>query len=207
MALNRSPMLWRRYSVCVAILGAFGCSESSDETKVDAEIALSPIVLRPGFYVAEGDVIQLLEDGDEVPVRLATQGGFAMFFGARATGLTPGGVDVRSELINPDNAALFLADSRNIQTVAVPDEGGAIEPDSTSTSNFSHLLPCPNYEERAIEGVDWILRFEMSDPANPAHKGEATVTIRPKCLPGPRYEQCVCECKPLYVFEKCGAPH
>lgn len=130
-----------------------------------------------------------------------------MYIGARITGLDPGPAGIATELVNPDTSAVFIVDSRMVELFEAPTESGAVEPDSNSSSNFSHLLPCPNYEERPVEGVDWTLNVEMSDPDAPDHLGSASVRVRPTCAPGLRYEQCVCECKPWYVFEKCGAPH
>lgn len=191
-------------------LNAYACSEPAhEESSLDLgpDSAPVPLMLRPGYYIGETDTIQFLFDGDELPVRLATQGGFASFVGARVDGLEPGAAEITAELVNPDTSKAFVTDTRMVELLKSPDGSGEVEPDASSTSNFSHLLVCPNYEARPVHGLEWILNLRMNDPSAKNHEGSASVRVIPTCMPGFRYEQCVCECEPFYVFEKCGAPH
>lgn len=166
-----------------------------------------PVVLRPGYYKAETFPITLLSDGDPITVRFASQGGYAMFVGARASGLAPGTARVASELVNPEDGQALVSDARAIEVVESADGSGDIEPDFQSSSNFSHLVPCPNYGTRSVNGVEWILNLKMSDPEVEARSGSVSVRVIPTCAQGSRYLKCLCECEPNYYFAKCGAQH
>jgi hypothetical protein len=203
--MNR-PKWW----VSAALL-ALGCSEpraeSSSVAEPDAAVsrAFRAISVTPGFYTAESQPLQLLADGDDVSIRLASQGGYVMFIGARVNGLEPGPGRLQAELINPETGEVFVSDSRVVQLVVSPDGSGDVEPDSRSASQFAHLLACPNYELRPVHGLDWLLVVRAGPPDG--RLGRAVRTVRPICAAGPRYENCVCECQPEYFFGKCGAPH
>ncbi len=166
-----------------------------------------PVVLRPGYYKAETFPITLVSDGDPAAVRFASQGGYAMFVGARASGLAPGTAEVASELVNPENGQALVFDARPIEVLESTDGSGDVEPDFQSSSNFSHLVPCPNYGARPVNGVEWILTLKMSDPKVEARSGSVSVKVIPTCVPGSRYLNCLCACEPKYYLGKCGAEH
>ncbi len=126
--------------------------------------------------------------------------------GARVTGLEPGPAKISAKLINPDTAEEFVVDSRVVELELAPDGSGELEANSETSANFAHLLTCPNYEPRPVEGVDWVLDIELGDPDDETHSGSATVHVVPGCEKGSRLEDCQCECAPNYTFGKCGAP-
>lgn len=148
----------------------------------------------------------LLSDGDPIVVRYAPQGGQVMWIGARVRGLTPGPARLSAKLVDPESAEEFVTDSRVIQLREAADGSGELEPDVSSAANFAHLVACPNYGTRPVEGVDWLLQIEVSDPDHPSHAGTAAVHVTPGCAEGPRKANCQCECSPGYTFGKCGAP-
>lgn len=160
-----------------------------------------PVVVRPGFFTVEGEPLQLLEDGDTVPVRLAAQGGYAMFVGARIADLPPAPIRLAAELIDPSTNQALVSDSRVVELLSVPD---GVEPDPQTNYNFLHLVACPNYGTRMVHGLDWTLKVSVDDPR---YTGSASVTVVPKCNPGSRYLRCLCECEEGYVYAKCGALH
>lgn len=194
-------------------VGLPGCTERAAErdpgSNGDAGGATpwDPVVLRPGYYKAETFPIVLLSDGDAAMVRFASQGGYAMFVGARASGLEPGTARVASELVNPEDGQALVSDARAIEVLESADGSGEIEPDFQSSANFSHLVPCPNYGTRPVNGVEWILKLKMSDPEVDARSGSVSVRVTPTCAQGSRYLKCLCECEPNYYFAKCGAQH
>jgi hypothetical protein len=185
--------------------GALGCSQPPD-TSSGADPALSPVVCHPGFTVAEQTPIVPLFDGDPIVVRYAPQGGQVMWIAARVSGLEPGPAQLSAKLVDPDTGEDFVTDSRIIELRELDDGSGELEPDLGSSANFSHLVACPNYGPRPVEGVEWLLSVEVSDPKHPGHAGSASVRVIPGCAEGPRKPNCQCECSPDYTFGKCGAP-
>ncbi len=189
---------------------ANGCAEHPDESAEDAPDAAKsygPVLLRPGYYVAETLPIVLVSDGDSVAVRFAAQGGYAMFVGARVSGLDLGPARIASELVNPEDGKALVADARLVELVATTDGSGEVEPDFQSSANFSHLVPCPNYGDRPVHGVEWLLNLKMSDPKIDERSASVSVKVIPTCAQGSRYLKCLCECEPGYVYAKCGAQH
>jgi hypothetical protein len=198
--------------IFVAALGGTACSDSDPVASAvpEAGPALPGrptwLTIEPGFYTGESEPFQPLSDGDPVMIRLASQGGYVMFIGGRTDGLQPGFALAEAELINPDTGEVFVSDSRTVQFVSDEDGTGAVEPEAESASQFLHLLPCPNYELRVVHGLKWVLTVAIR-ALDGSSVGQATRTVVPTCAPGPRYENCVCECQPEYFFGKCGAPH
>lgn len=197
----------RRLLVTVALLaGLTACTEQLGEhAGTGGATTWGPVTVRPGYYEAETLPITLVSDGDPVMLRFAPQGGFAMFVGARVSGLDAGPAEVASELVNPDDGVALVFDARSVELIPSTDASGDVEPDPQSSVNFSHLVPCPNYSSRAVQGVEWLLNLSMADPRAEARSGTSSVRVLPTCAPGPRYLQCVCECEPGYSFAKCGA--
>ena len=192
-------------------LGACACSpdERDPSRATDGSADVGPAVeltVRPGFYIAQTMPIELLEDGDPVTVRLASQGGYVMYIGARVQGLAPGKARLSAALVDPESGEPFVWDERSVELVASPDGSASVEPDARSVSQFAHLLPCPNYEFRPVHGWEWLLEVEVSDPVTGSFGASSTIVV-PTCAAGPRYENCVCECQPQYYFGKCGLPH
>jgi hypothetical protein len=186
------------------LLSLTACGENPVKAASEPDAAPLPpqaVVLLPGFFTYEGEPLQLLEDGDPVPVRLAAQGGYAMFAGARILDLEPSPVRMGAALIDPTTDETLVSDTRTIETLAVP---AGIEPDPQSNANFLHLVACPNYGTRMVHGLDWTLKIWMDDPR---YEGSVTVRVVPKCNPGSRFLKCLCECEPGYYFAKCGAAH
>lgn len=207
MANRAAPVL-----ILSALLGgSMACSSEPADDSAAPDGAtdvtpLAPLSVDPGFYLYESAPIQLLADGDPVTIRLASQGGYVMFVGARVGGLEPGFARLAAELVNPETNEVFVSDSRTVQFVAATDGSDAVEPDARDVSQFAHLLPCPNYGFRTVHGLPWLLNVTVGEPGVTS-SGSSARTVIPMCAEGPRYENCVCECQPEYFFGKCGAPH
>ncbi len=120
-------------------------------------------------------------------------------------GLAAGPALVDAKLIDPDTSEVVVHDWRTVPLVEAGDGSGELEPDASDPASFAHLLACPNYSTRPIEGVEWLLRLEYAAPNDETHSGNATVKVIPGCAPGPRQEQCECECSPSYTVGKCSA--
>lgn len=187
------------------LLAAVGCSEAPADEQ-PPPVDLGPVVCHPGYYTAEDQEITLLADGDPVVLRYALQGGHVIWVGARVSGLAPGPARIDSKLIDPETSEVLVHDWRTIPMAEAPDGSGELVPDSTDSVSFSHLLACPNYGTRPVEGVEWILKVEIADPKDLSRTASASVRVIPVCAQGSRHENCVCECSPGYTFLKCGAP-
>jgi hypothetical protein len=194
-------------------LGLAACTESTDgEGSFEPDApglarGWEPVELQPGYYTAETLPLNPVRDGDPVTVRFASQGGYAIFAGARVFGLRAGRGELASALVNPEDGVALVADARDIELVPSADGSGAVEPDFQSSANFSHLVPCPNYGARPVHGVEWLLRVTLRDPELVGRAGSAEVRVVPLCAPGSRYQNCRCACEPDYVLGKCGAEH
>lgn len=207
------PLAGRAALTLGVCLAGSGCgARSLDESTAappsgDAATAWPPVVVQAGYFLAEGSPITLVSDGDPVAVRFASQGGYAMFVGARVRGLDPGPVRIATELVNPEDGEALVSDARDVRFVPSLAEAGAVEPDSESSADFSHLVPCPNYGARPVHGIPWALRVQVSDPEAAQRSGAISVSVIPTCSAGSRYAQCLCQCQPDYVLGKCGAEH
>lgn len=201
-----------RFRLLLAITLLAGCTERlGDEGTSRAgsggATTWGPVTLRPGYYNAETLPIVMLADGDPATVRFASQGGYAMFVGARASGLDAGPALVRSELVNPEDGVALVSDARPVELIPSSDGSGDVEPDNQSSASFSHLVTCPNYSSRPLNGVEWILNVTLSDPLAAERSGTSSVRVLPTCAPGSRYLNCLCQCEPSYYLGKCGAEH
>lgn len=182
----------------------------------DPSVSLSPVSadsgppmpvaveLRPGYFTFEGEPMKLLSAGAVLPVRLASQGGYAAFVGARVIGPLPGPVGMVAELIDPTTGEVLVSNARKVRLQAAPGGAEGVQPGPDDSADFLHLVACPNYGTRMVHGLPWKLALRMDDPR---FTGEATIAVVPTCMQGSRYLRCVCECEPGYVFAKCGAPH
>ncbi len=162
------------------------------------------VELRPGYFTFEGEPMKLLSAGAVLPVRLASQGGYAAFVGARVIGPQPGPAGMVAELIDPTTGEVLVSNARKVRLQAAPGGAEGVQPGPDDSADFLHLVACPNYGTRMVHGLPWELALRMDDPR---FTGEATIAVVPTCMQGSRYLRCVCECEPGYVFAKCGAPH
>lgn len=203
VALSRAPLLgWLLLAAC-SEPGASGSAElgrAADAAVVPPE----PVELEAGFFTVEGEALTLLADGDQLPVRIAAQGGYAAYAGARIRGLEAESARVVAELVDPTSGEVLVSDSRTLKLVADADRPDQVEPPGEDSANFLHLLACPNYGDRMVHGLPWTLSVRMDDPR---WVGSTSVTVVPFCAPGSRFLTCVCECEPGYVFAKCGSVH
>lgn len=179
-------------------MGLPACTERASEEPAGSNggsggaTSWDPVLLRPGYYQAETFPSTLVSDGEPITVRFASQGGYAMFVGARASGLEPGTARVASELVDPEDGRALVFDGRMIEVVESADGSGDVEPDFQSSSNFSHLVPCPNYGTRPVHGVEWILGLKMGDSKVDARTGSVSVKVIPSCAEDSRYLNCLC---------------
>ncbi|MBK7581252.1 MAG: hypothetical protein IPI67_13690 [Myxococcales bacterium] len=199
-----SPAFWFALSaLCLACSESEGASVGTARPDASA-LPPKPVEVQPGFFTVQGEPLRLLADGDDLPVRLASQGGYAAFAGARVAGMPPGAVHMTAELIDPTTEQILVSDTRVVKLEPTPDASEKVEPPSEDNSNFLHLVACPNYGERMVHGLEWRLVVRVDDDE---YVGAASVNVVPRCTYGSRFWQCLCECQPGYVFGKCGAPH
>jgi len=184
---------------------ALACSETlPDEPALQSDAG--PVGVRAGFTIAEETPLQLLSDHDPIVVRYAPQGGHVMWIGARISGLPPGPARLRAMLLDPETLAVFVEDDRRVELVPTADGSGEVEPDLSTSASFAHLVACPNYGSRPVEGVEWALYVEVADSDDEQRVGSTLLRVVPACAPGPRFESCQCECSPDYFLGKCGVP-
>ncbi len=180
---------------------ALGCG---DDEPIDPP--KPPIEVQPGLFIEEGTPLRLLYDGDPLDVVFAAQGGQVMYVGARVNHLEPGEVNIASQLSNPETGVVLIEDARTIEIEAVPDSPEWLEPKVKKRSGISHLLACPNYTERSVIGVPWVLEIQIGDLAG-TRTGTGQVEVVPTCVyEGPLLEICQCECDANYYYSKCPAP-
>jgi hypothetical protein len=171
----------------------------------DASLPLADLVMHPGMFVEEDMPLVPLEDGDEIEIQLAVQGGQVIYVAGQLEHLDADIVRIESKLIDPDTGDVREEDSRSIVMKPVEGEDDLWQPDIRSRSQVSHLVVCPNSEPRSITGEPWIIEVTMSDLDGPRSVTES-LTVTPVCRQDAleRQELCTCQCEANFEPGKCN---
>jgi hypothetical protein len=159
-------------------------------------------VLLPGYLRNLAAPLDLLEDGEGVPLSWAPQGGYFMFFTGRFGPHDGSDVDVTTELLDPQTGEVVRQDTRRGPTMPVPGMPGMFEPDTDIRAAVSHLPACPTQELIPVFGKTWQMKMRIQGGSFDA---SAEVNIVPECQGETPGEQAVCECfcSPTYEPGAC----
>ncbi len=170
------------------------------------------MVLHAGNFMAEDQPLVPLSDGSSIDLAIALQGGHVMYVGAQAENFRSTQANIHTRLSNPDTLELRKEDQRTIVMKPVDGQDGVKQPDLRSRSQVSHLLTCPNDQDRDIMDQPWLLEIQLEEVqdgsiAGKLRSGSVSLHVTPKCQLTDAAEQalCLCECGAGYVPGKCVA--
>lgn len=167
-----------------------------------------PLEVVPMMYVPDDQpAVVLKEDGAEFALWRAPQGGHVLVVGARIRGLDSDTIELRARLRDEETNAIVQEEARTVVTAEVPGEPGWAETDRRTESQSSHVPVCPNYGEKDIEGLSYLLEVEVRELYADESEGMASRRIVPTCMQtdATELELCQCECKANYKLgESCN---
>ena len=157
------------------------------------------------MFIEEDMPLVPLEDGDEVEIQLALQGGQVIYVAGQLENLDDDIIRIESKLIDPDTGEVRAEDERSIVMKPVEGEENLRQPDIRSRSQVSHLVVCPNDEPRNITDEPWELQVTMSD-LDGARSATESLAVTPVCRQeaGERQDLCSCQCEADYEPGKCN---
>ena len=181
-----------------------GGEGGDDAGSGDADASLPDLVMHPGMFIDEDMPLVPLEDGDEIEIQLAVQGGQVIYVAGQLENLDADIVRIESRIIDPDSGDVREEDSRSIVMKPVEGEDNLWQPDIRSRSQVSHLVVCPNDEPRSIIDEPWLIEVTMSDLDGPRSVTE-TLTLTPVCRRELDEDQelCTCQCEADFEPGKC----
>lgn len=177
--------------------------EGGDDAGSD-DASLPDLVMHPAMFVEEDMPLVPLEDGDDIEIQAAVQGGQVIYVAGQLENLDADFARIESKIIDPDSGEVREDDSRSIVMKPVEGEDNLWQPDIRSRSQVSHLVVCPNDEPRSIIDEPWLIEVTMSDLDGPRSVTE-TLTVTPVCRREADEDQqlCVCQCEADFEPGKC----
>lgn len=156
-----------------------------------------------------------IEAGATLSLFTPPQGGKIVLVGARVRNMDGCGAVLTARLRDPtaEGEPVAVHEGRTVRFVELPDRPGWGEV-PTGPSAFtvlaagSNLPTCHNYEDRDMDGCDWILDVTVDDRAQRAARATFPVSITcPDDDPGAEREderlECECECAARFDERDC----
>ena len=155
----------------------------------------------PAYLSSLDAPLSLIDDGDQVPLAWAPQGGYFMFFTAQFGPHDGSDVELSSQLVDPDTHEVIRKDARTGPVLPVPGQPGIYEPDPDVRAAVSHLAACPDSE---VQVLGRTLRLELRVSGG-SFDESATRSVVPGCMGATPGEQtlCQCYCSPTYEPGSC----
>jgi hypothetical protein len=221
---RRELLLIARFAGAAAIAIA-GCSSSSgaDSTASEAPVeagapegggddagppvpdAPQGLIVHPAEFTEESMPLRLLNDGDDLHLWKAPQGGHVVLVAAQVEHMTSDTATLKVRMRRP--AGIVVAEeSRTVAMVHVPDHPELMQPDIRSRSQVAHVPLCPDYDAEDI--VDQPLDVDITVLAlytDPPLSGTTTYRLVPTCSAAVDPALCRCECQGGYVLGRCAA--
>lgn len=169
--------------------------DAAADAAADAATLASRVL--PGYLATLDAPIELVADGDGVPVAWAPQGGYFMFLTARFGPHDGSDIELSSRLIDPDSGSVLREDVRQGPVILLANEPGMYEPDPDVRAAVSHIATCPPSDDVQLLGRK--LRLEMRVRGG-SFDMATELSIVPSCAGATPGEQqlCECYCSPSY---------
>lgn len=177
---------------------ALACSSPAEERTSTPGVGIEVF---PGWYASFDEPILLLEDGGDLPLRMAPQGGHWAFVSARVRGFSGDAMSVGARLLDAKTGELLFAERRSGGVIVSPNDPSAVEPELDLRGAIVHIPVCPMEVPPGLFARALRLEIDIGG----AEEGSATLTVTPSCSAGSPGEQavCACECAADYDPGKC----
>lgn len=154
--------------------------------------------LRLGEFVAEGEPLNLLTEGDPLHLWNAPQGGHVVNVAAEVRGLVTSIVGLEARLLDPVTDEMVEDDVRSIVMKPIEGDDAWMSPDIRSRSQVAHIALCPDSTGQVFLDQEFILEVEILERDTECQgRGVARVPVVPRCLQEASVDRefCVCECE------------
>lgn len=152
----------------------------------------------------------MVNEGDDIPLDPAPQGGHVIHVGAQVRGLTGDTVEIRGRLRETVGGLIIAEEARTVVMRPVPGDPTLMQTDLETISQLSHVPVCPDYDARDVVNMPSVLEVTVTELyTDPPRIGVATRQVTPRCNTGNAAldEACTCECTGNYTLGKCsGVP-
>jgi hypothetical protein len=162
------------------------------------------LVVLPAEFTEESSPMRMLDDGGELHLWKAPQGGHVVLVGAKVEHLTSNTATLRVRMRRP-GGIIVAEESRTVAMVPVPGEPNRMQPDIRSRSQVAHVPLCPDYDQEDI--VDQPLDVDVEVTGlytDPVAFGKTTLRLTPSCSTAQDPDLCRCECTGRYVLGRCS---
>lgn len=160
----------------------------------------------PAMFVAENVDLDLIDEGEAIPLSLPPQGGHVLWVGAYIRNVHSETIELGARLRDPDTNALVAEEKRTVVVRPVPGQPGLFQPDIRTVSQVAHIPVCPVYDPKPIVDTPYILEVSVRELyVEPQRTAKGTRTVTPTCSQSPEAQQpiCRCECEANYTLGKC----
>lgn len=152
--------------------------------------------------------LYMVNDGDDIPLDAAPQGGHVIHAGAQVRGLTGDTVEIRGRLRESVGGSIIAEEARTVVMRPVPGDPTLMQTDLSTISEASQVPVCPDYDARDVVNMPSVLEVTVTELyTDPPCIGVATRQVTPRCNTGDPTldEACTCECTGNYTLGKCSA--
>lgn len=179
---------------CTLGTGACGDDDAAPVTRCFVGDPSLPPEIVPIFRTIEG-TIDVIDDGDRIPLIDPPQGGKVMIVGVRARNMDGCPMEIGTLIRDPGSLSIAAAEIRPISMVEVD---GWLEPlFPAEIANYGNLPACPAFGAmRDINDQPWDLGVRAID--KDMRRAEVTRHITPFCAETEVLEACDCECDDDY---------
>lgn len=160
----------------------------------------------PAMFVAENVDLDLIDEGEAIPLTLPPQGGHVLWVGAYIRNVHSDTIELGARLRDPDTNALVAEEKRTVVVRPVPGQPGLFQPDIRTVSQVAHIPVCPVYDPKPIVDTPYILEVSVRELyVEPQRTAKGSRTVTPTCSLSPEAQQpiCRCECEANYTLGKC----
>jgi hypothetical protein len=162
------------------------------------------LLVLPAEFTEESAPMRMLDDGGQLHLWKAPQGGHVVLIGAKVEHLTTSTATLRVRMRRP-GGIIVAEESRTVAMVPVAGEPNRMQPDIRSRSQVAHVPLCPDYDE--VDIVDEPLDVDVEVTAlytDPPAFGKTTIRLTPTCSTAVDPDLCRCECTAGYVLGRCS---
>lgn len=178
-----------------------GCKKGGESCFVGDDSL--PVEIEPLFRNADGE-IEMLEDGDILPLITPPQGGKVAFIGVRARNIDGCPLRIDTALFDPETEEVVSLERRPIRLKPTMD-GWLLPLLPNSIANYSNLPACPRAGlAHDIHGEPYRLEIVVTDKKN--RTAAAELDVIPTCAEPAFYERCRCECRADYELGQVCEP-
>jgi hypothetical protein len=160
----------------------------------------------PGIFTDINQPLDMVNDGDDIPLDAAPQGGHVIHVGAQVRGLTGDTVEIRGRLRVSEGGTIVAEEARTVVMRPVPGDPTLMQTDLETISQLSHVPVCPDYDARDVVDTAAVLEVTITELyTDPPRVGVASRKVTPRCNTGDATldDACTCECKGNYTLGKC----